>query len=36
MFKIDAADDSSSFQGDAISGIIDSLEQDLRSTTAVF
>lgn len=36
MFKIDAANDSSSFQGDAIFGIIDPREQDLRSTTAVF
>jgi hypothetical protein len=33
MFKIDAANDSSSFKGDAISGIIDLLEEDLRSTT---
>jgi hypothetical protein len=36
MFKIDTADDSSNFQGDTISGIIGSLEQDPRSTTAVF
>ncbi|KAM0487944.1 hypothetical protein ACHAP7_001762 [Fusarium lateritium] len=36
MFKIDAAGVPSSFQGEAISGIIDPLEQDLRSTTAVY
>ncbi|KIL84908.1 hypothetical protein FAVG1_11778 [Fusarium avenaceum] len=36
MFKIDAADGSSGFQGHTISGIIDPLEQDLRSATAVF